>query len=122
MTTPNQHTWAGVDTPVTLINAFSVPMSQQELFLERWKDNARFMADAPGFLGARMHRAMNENAELTFVNVAEWASGTALDDARRNPQWQESVQRLANDPLLDATARPMVYQSVVDVTPGDPVL
>lgn len=118
MTAPG-HTAAGVRTPVTLINAFSVPMTQQDRFLSRWKDNARLMASAPGFIGARMLRAMSDQVELTFVNVAEWESGAALDQARRNPEWLASIQRLINDPELDAKARPMVYQSVVDVTPGD---
>ncbi|WP_328606874.1 antibiotic biosynthesis monooxygenase [Amycolatopsis sp. NBC_00345] len=118
MTAPG-HTTAGVSTPVTLINAFSVPMTQQDRFLSRWKDNARLMASAPGFVRARMLRAMSDQAELTFVNVAEWESGTALDDARRNPEWLASIQRLINDPELDAKARPMVYQAVVNVEPGD---
>ena len=118
MTAPG-HTAAGVRTPVTLINAFSVPMAQQDRFLSRWKDNARLMASAPGFVGARMLRAMSDQAELTFINVAEWESGAALDQARLNPEWLASIQRLINDPELDAKARPIVYQSVIDVTPGD---
>jgi hypothetical protein len=118
MTAPG-HTAAGVSTPVTLINAFSVPMTQQDRFLSRWKDNARLMASAPGFVRARMLRAMSDQAELTFINVAEWETGAALDDARRDPEWLASIQRLVNDPELDAKARPMVYQSVIDVTPGD---
>ena len=116
-----QHTLAVVDTPVTLVNAFSVPMAQEERFLSRWKDNARFMASSPGFIQARMLRAVSEKAELTFVNVAEWASGAAFDEARRNPQWQASIQRMNDDLELDVTARPMPYQTIIDVAPGDPL-
>jgi heme-degrading monooxygenase HmoA len=120
MTRSVRHVQAGVDTPVTLINAFSVPMAKQERFLSRWKDNARFMAGAPGFVRARMLRAMSDQAELTFINVAEWATGTALDEARRNPEWQASIQRLLDDPdLSEVRARPMVYQAALDVAPGD---
>jgi heme-degrading monooxygenase HmoA len=106
---------------VTLINAFSVPMTQEARFLSRWKDNARFMATAPGFIRARMLRAVSEKAALTYINVAEWESGTALDEARRNPEWQASIQRMNDDPELDVTARPMPYRTVIDVAPGDPL-
>ncbi|MET8872229.1 antibiotic biosynthesis monooxygenase family protein [Nocardia sp. NPDC004604] len=119
MTLPTGHTASGTEQPVTLINAFSVPMSQKDRFLSRWKDNARCMASAPGFIRARMLQAVSGNAELTFINVAEWASGTALDAARTDPEWQQSIQRMNNDPELDVTARPMVYRTAIDVAPGD---
>jgi heme-degrading monooxygenase HmoA len=120
MTRPIPTTKAGVHTPVTLINAFSLPMALEEQFLSRWKDNARVMATAPGFIGARMMRAVNDQAELTFINVAEWESGTALDEAHLNPEWRASARRFLDDPLFaDAKVRPMAYQAVVTVTPGD---
>jgi heme-degrading monooxygenase HmoA len=120
MTRPIPTTKAGVDTPVTLINAFSLPMALEEQFLSRWKDNARVMATAPGFIGARMMRAVNDQAELTFINVAEWESGTALDEAHLNPEWRASARRFLDDPLFaDAKVRPMAYQAVVTVAPGD---
>jgi quinol monooxygenase YgiN len=113
---------AGVETPVTLINAFSVPMSQQDRFLDRWKENARWMAAAPGFLRARMMRAVSDQAEITFINVAEWESGLALDEARRNPGWLASARKMMEDPELTVIARPMPYQVLLDIAPGDPVL
>ncbi|MGW4771911.1 antibiotic biosynthesis monooxygenase family protein [Nocardia sp. NPDC004278] len=119
MTLPTGHMASGTEQPVTLINAFSVPMSQKDRFLSRWKDNARCMTSAPGFIRARMLQAVSGNAELTFINVAEWASGTALDAARTDPEWQQSIQRMNNDPELDVTARPMVYRTAIDVAPGD---
>ncbi|MEC3975523.1 antibiotic biosynthesis monooxygenase family protein [Amycolatopsis sp. H20-H5] len=104
---------------MTLINAFSVPLTQAELFLRRWRDNARLMAAAEGFVRARMFQAVSDRAELTFVNVAEWSNGTALDSARTNPAWVASIQRMIGDPELDVTARPMVYNTALDVAPGD---
>ncbi|MCC3332093.1 antibiotic biosynthesis monooxygenase family protein [Nocardia abscessus] len=121
MTLPVGHTTAVTDQPVTLVNAFSVPMSQKDRFLSRWKDNARCMTSAPGFIRARMLQAVNDKAELTFINVAEWESGTALDAARTNPEWQQTIQRMNDDPELDVTARPMVYRTAIDAGPGDPL-
>jgi len=120
MTRPLPVTRAGVDTPVTLINAFSVPMELEEQFLSRWKDNARIMAQEPGFLSGRMMRAVSDKAELTYINVAEWESGTALDNAHLNPEWRASAQRFVDDPVFaESKARPMAYQAVIHLAPGD---
>ena len=111
----------GADEPVTLINAFTVPLEESERFLDRWKDNARIMAGQPGFIRARMYRSLVDDVELRFVNVAEWASGKALEEARANPEFRASVQRLLDDPELHVTPRPAVYRVAVDVRPGDPL-
>jgi heme-degrading monooxygenase HmoA len=112
-------TGVSVNEPVTLINAFTVPLCESERFLRRWKDNARIMAGQPGFIRARMYQALIDDAELRFVNVAEWKSAKALAEARANPEFQDSVQRLENDPELHVTPRPAIYQVAVEVRPGD---
>jgi heme-degrading monooxygenase HmoA len=108
-----------MDESVTLINAFTVPPQESEHFMRRWKDNARIMAGQPGFIRARMYRALVDDAELRFVNVAEWKSEKALSGARANPEFQASVQRLVNDPELHVTPRPAIYRVAVEVHPGD---
>jgi heme-degrading monooxygenase HmoA len=110
---------APVSEPVTMINAFTVPLEESERFLQRWKDNARAMASQPGFIRSRMYRSLVEDAELRFVNTAEWDSGKALVKARANPDWRASVQRMLDDPKLHITPRPGVYQVAIDVYPGD---
>lgn len=110
---------ARTDSAVTLINAFTVPVEESEHFLERWTDNARIMAQQPGFIRAVMYRSLDDRAELRFVNVAEWESGDALDAARTNPEWRASVQRVLDDPELHITARPVIYRTDLDVRPGD---
>jgi heme-degrading monooxygenase HmoA len=119
MSQPDTGPDAQVDEPVTLINAFTVPSAESDRFLLRWRDNARIMAAQPGFVSARMYRALDDGVELRFVNVAEWDSGKALDRARANPEWRASVRRLIEDPELHVTARPAVYQVEIDVRPGD---
>lgn len=110
-----------VSEPVTLINAFTVPPEESDRFLRMWKDNARIMARQPGFIRARMYRSLVDDVELRFINVAEWDSGTALDQARADPEWRASIQRALDDPDLHFTPRPVVYQVTVDVHPGDPL-
>ena len=110
---------ACVREPVTLINAFTVPPEESDRFLVRWKDNARVMAGRPGFIRARMYRSLVDDAELRFINVAEWESGAALDEALANPEWRASLQRVLDDPDLHITPRPVVCQVAVEVNPGD---
>ncbi|TNC29201.1 antibiotic biosynthesis monooxygenase family protein [Amycolatopsis alkalitolerans] len=108
----------GVDMRVTLINAFTVPDLESERFLRRWRENARIMAAQPGFVRARMYRALDDGTEFPFVNVAEWENQAAFDRATANPEWLASVQRAVNDPDLHLTSRPAVYRLSVDVSPG----
>ncbi|MGH3768338.1 MAG: hypothetical protein ACRDTX_24835 [Pseudonocardiaceae bacterium] len=95
---------AAVSEPVTLINAFTVPPAESERYIR-----------------ARMYRSLVDDAELRFINVAEWDSGTALDQARANPEWRASMHRVLDDPELHIKARPVVYQVAIDVHPGDPL-
>src|SRR5215831_2101826 len=110
---------APVVEPVTLINAFTVPPHEAERFLRRWKDNAQIMAGQPGFIRARMYKSLVEDAELGFINMAEWSSREALAKARANTEFLASVQRLMDDPELNVTPRPAIYQVAVEVHPGD---
>jgi hypothetical protein len=63
MSQPIGFTEVPVEESITLINAFTVPLNESERFLRRWKDNARIMAGQPGFIRARMYRALIEDAE-----------------------------------------------------------
>jgi heme-degrading monooxygenase HmoA len=110
---------AHVSDPVVLINAFTMPPNEAERFLKAWKDNARIMARQPGMIRARLYRSLHDETELRFINVAAWASGTALDNATANPEWVASVRRVLDDPELHITARPAVYQIALDVHAGD---
>jgi heme-degrading monooxygenase HmoA len=91
---------------VTLVNLFKVPPGESEQFLERWKDNARVMIGQPGFIRLRLLRSLIDDAEMRYINVAEWASGADLEPGYPNPEWQASVQRLLKDPDLHVTAQP----------------
>ena len=104
---------------VTLVNLFKVPPAESEQFLERWKDNARVMIGQPGFIRLRLLRSLIDDAEMRYINVAEWASGADLERGYPNPEWQASVQRLLKDPDLHVTAQPRVYEVALELRPGD---
>ena len=77
------------------------------------------MAHRPGLIRARMYRSLVDDAELRFINVAEWESREALDAATVNPEWRASVRQMLDDPDLHITARPVVYEVAVTVHPGE---
>lgn len=113
-------TWTGlpVREPVTVINAFTVPLESKR-FLERWKDNVQAMAGQPGFVRARIYRSLAGDAVLRLVNTAERGSGNAPAQVRGNPGWRASMQRMLDDPDLYITPRAGVYQVAIDIHPGD---
>ncbi len=94
---------------------------ESERFLCRWKDNARIMASQPGFIQARMYHCLTDDAELRFINVAEWGSWKALNEATATPEFRASTRRMLDDPDLHVTPRPAVYQVALDIRPGDPL-
>ncbi len=110
-----------MSTPITLINAFNVPVEESELFLERWLISAHAMRDSAGFRGLRMHRALHEGAELRFVNVAEWDSEQALQEASARPDFAASMRGMREDPALHITAHPAVYGVVFELPASDPM-
>jgi heme-degrading monooxygenase HmoA len=106
------------DDAVMMINVFEVPAAESDQFLYRWKDNVGQMAQQPGFVRARMYRSLADDARFRFINVVHWNSGAALAEARTNPEWRAAVQRMMDDGL-HVKANPMVYETALDVAPGD---
>ncbi|MER5618079.1 MULTISPECIES: antibiotic biosynthesis monooxygenase family protein [unclassified Streptomyces] len=112
---------AMVKDPVFMINCFTVPDGQGEIFMTRWKDNVRAMAKQPGFIRSRMYRALDPGAMVSFINFVQWGSGEALHEARKNAEWRAAVQRMLDDEDLQVTPRPMVYVPALVVNAGDDV-
>jgi heme-degrading monooxygenase HmoA len=117
MNQPIQLTEVPVPEPVTMINTFTVPPGEEDRFLQRWTERAQIMAGLPGFISSTMYRSLVDDAELRFVNVAQWASGQLLAQARTNPLWRESVRAALDDPDQHFTGRPAIYELAVDLRP-----
>jgi len=60
--------------PVTLINAFEVPVSDETVFLEQWKRTSAQVQGQKGFIETKLHRALQDDARFLYVNVATWES------------------------------------------------
>jgi heme-degrading monooxygenase HmoA len=60
---------------VVLINPFEVPADQEDAeFLAGWQAAADYLQGRPGFVDARLHRALAPDARFRYVNVARWRS------------------------------------------------
>jgi nucleoside-diphosphate-sugar epimerase len=60
------------EVPLTLINAFEVPVDSLDRFYSDWLDDLAFMTAQPGFLDGTLYKADDTSARFPFVNVAHW--------------------------------------------------
>lgn len=75
---------------VVLINPFEVPGgTDEDEFLRGWERAAEYLRQQPGFINARLHRALGPEARFPFINVAEWASPQAFQAAVSSEQFRD---------------------------------
>ena len=43
---------------VVLVNVFTLDRADEQIFLQAWQDDARFMKRRPGFISTQLHRAV----------------------------------------------------------------
>ena len=60
--------------PYILINLFTMPADAVDTFVQGWPASTAPLADAPGFRGTRLHRAVSPEAPHQIVNIARWDS------------------------------------------------
>ena len=61
---------------VIVINPFEVPKGQESQALAMWDEFAEYFHRQPGYVSAKLHRAINPYARFHLVTVAEWAAGS----------------------------------------------
>jgi heme-degrading monooxygenase HmoA len=66
------------------INPFEVQEGKEDEFLRSWQLAADYISTQPGFVSARLHRAISPDARFRFVNVAEWTS---------TEEWEAAISR-----------------------------
>jgi heme-degrading monooxygenase HmoA len=94
-----------VDTsPVVLVNVFTLDKTDEQTFLEVWRDDADFMKRQPGFVSTQFHPAIGESA--TYLNYAVWESTAAFRAAFTHPDF---VAKLSAYPS-SAVAVPHLFQ------------
>ena len=77
---------------VVVINPFEVAAGQEDQALETWDRFAEYFGRQPGYVSARLHRAINPDARFHLVTVAEWDSPEAFVAALNNPELKEIAE------------------------------
>jgi len=67
------------------VYAFEVPASGDDAFLALWDAARAFLADRRAFAATRLHRALRDDVDLRFVNVARIPSPDAWRRAVGDP-------------------------------------
>jgi heme-degrading monooxygenase HmoA len=58
--------------PAIYINCFEVPAGREDEFERMWTAVNAYMAQKPGFISNRLHRATTPDARFRFVNYVKW--------------------------------------------------
>lgn len=58
--------------PVTLINAFEMPVGDEPVFLEHWKRTSEQAETKPGFIETKLHSLLRDDARFSYVS---WLCG-----------------------------------------------
>jgi heme-degrading monooxygenase HmoA len=90
----------GVSESVVLINAFEVPEGRDEEFLMTWEHARDWLREQPGYLGTRLHRSLDPNAEFRYVNRGTFRTADEFTKAISNPAFPGGAMRFRSHPML----------------------
>jgi heme-degrading monooxygenase HmoA len=101
-----------VDGPVTLMNRFAVAPERDAEFLALWTETSKYFRAQPGFVSLRLHRALSDDAEYRWVNVANWDCEASF----RAAHGTEEFRRVVTQPGWEAfPSSPMLFEVVTAV-------
>ena len=94
------------ESPVVLVNVFTVDPSEADNMLAAWTRDAAFMKRQPGFIWTQLHRGIGNST--TFMNYAVWESVGAFKTAFENPEFRRHI----TDYPPSAGSRPHLFRKV----------
>jgi heme-degrading monooxygenase HmoA len=94
------------ETPVVLVNVFTLDKADEQIFLKAWQGDAAFMKRQPGFISTQLHRAIGESP--THLNYAVWSSTAHFRAAFTNPEFRAKL----SDYPSSAVASPHLFRKV----------
>lgn len=83
------------DGGVLFINAFEVPDDADDAFVTTWEAVGPLLCKQHGFLGRRLHRAVEPGTRLRFVNIGRWSSPLMYARSAARPDIEAAVAALA---------------------------
>ncbi|MBR0983266.1 antibiotic biosynthesis monooxygenase family protein [Bradyrhizobium liaoningense] len=97
----------GIDTsPVVLVNVFTLDKTDEQSFLQVWRDDAAFMKRQPGFIATQLHRAIGDSP--TYLNYAVWESTAHFRAAFTHPEFRSKISAYPSS----AVASPHLFEKV----------
>ena len=91
---------------VVLVNVFTLDVSDEQTFLQAWRDDAALMKRQPGFISTQLHRAIGESP--TYLNYAVWESTADFRAAFSHPEFRAKLSAYPSS----AVASPHLFQKV----------
>jgi heme-degrading monooxygenase HmoA len=73
---------------IAVINPFEVPRGREKDAVAYWDRCADVLRRQPGFISARLHRAIMPGVRFPLVNVAEWESAKHFQTAVSTSEFQ----------------------------------
>jgi len=67
-----------------VINPIEVPDGKEAEALAIWDKYADYFSAQPGFMGTKLHKALDPKAKFDYINIAEWRSGEDFLKALNN--------------------------------------
>jgi quinol monooxygenase YgiN len=79
------------ESPVVLVNVFTVDPSEADNVLAAWTRDAAFMKRQPGFIWTQLHRGIGNST--TFMNYAVWEKRGGIHSRIPAPHYGLSAKR-----------------------------
>ncbi len=94
------------ESPIVLINIFTVDRDDEEALLKAWAHDADFMKAQPGYISTQLHKGLAGSS--TFINYATWQDVESFRNAFTNPEFQ---RRISEYPA-SAVASPHLFKKL----------
>lgn len=76
-------------SPVVLVNLFTVDAQDADALLRAWEDDANWMKRQPGYISTQLHRGIA--GSCVFLNYAVWESVSHFRQAFSHPDFRSAL-------------------------------
>ena len=103
---PIAHQLGVTQSPVVLINVFTVDAKDVDALLEAWAHDANWMKRQPGYISTQLHRGIG--GSCVFLNYALWESVAHFREAFTHPEFMGALAAYPSS----AVASPHLFSKV----------
>jgi heme-degrading monooxygenase HmoA len=86
---PIQQQLGQTQSPVVLINVFTVDAKDIDALLKAWENDANWMKRQPGYISTQLHRGIG--GSCVFLNYALWESVAHFRQAFTHPDFMNAL-------------------------------